>query len=156
MRRFSFRLETLLRHRETIEDLRNQEFSLAQGRHDCAMRELEAMKAHYDLTVADRPTTDSAGQFDAPAIQSRERYLEALQHQMSQQQERVEVARMIAEEMRIQMVAAKQDREAVTRLREKDYEEYVAESHRKSQDALDEIASVAFQRRIKKLEGSSW
>ena len=101
MKKFTFRLETLLRHREILEDLRNQEFSLAQGRYDRALLELESMEKHYQATVADRPE-----RFDAPSIQSRERYIEAIQLQISAHRERVEVARLIAIEMRTAMIAA--------------------------------------------------
>src|SRR5438105_2974936 len=116
MRRFDFRLESVLRHRQVLEELRDQEFALAQGRHEQARLQLEALRAHHRKTVAER-----GAEFDAPAIQSRETYLEALQTRIAEQEERVEVARLIVEEMRAAMVAAKQAREVVSRLRENDF-----------------------------------
>jgi flagellar export protein FliJ len=146
MRRFTFRLETLLRHRTTLEDLREQEFALAVARLEALKRELESLELHYRQTVAERPLCAGDG-FDAPAIHSRERYLEALQERVARQAERVDTARMIADELRAAMVAARQAREAVTRLRDKDHEDYLAEQQQKAQDGLDEIASVRFLRR---------
>ena len=143
MKRFNFRLETLLRHRETLEDLRDQEFALAQGRHAQAKLQIDALEAHYRQTVAERDA-----RFDAPAIQSREKYVEVLQLRIAEQGERVEVARLIVEEMRVARVAAKQAREAVSRLRDKDFADHRAEAQRKTQESLDEIASVRFVRQI--------
>lgn len=168
MKRFTFRLETLLKHREMLEDLRDQEFALAQGRHEAAKAQLATLEAHYQRTLAERPSlsTQAFGQaygaraadggqtwdargdasFDAPALQSREKYVEALQFRIAEQAERVEVARLIVEEMRVAMIAAKQAREAVSRLRDKDFVDYQAEAQRKTQETLDEIASVRFAR----------
>ena len=146
MKRFSFRLETLLGHRKILEDLRDQEFALAQGRHEQARLQLEALQEHYSRTLAERPVVDGEMQFDAPAIQSRERYLEAVRVRIDEQEGRVEVARLILEEMRVARVAAKQAREAVSRLRDKDFTDYQAESQSKTQESLDEIGSVRFAR----------
>ena len=86
MKRFSFRLETLLGHRKMLEDLRDQEFALAQGRHEQARLQLEALEEHYSRTLAERPVVDGEAQFDAPAIQSRERYLEAVRVRIDEQE----------------------------------------------------------------------
>jgi flagellar export protein FliJ len=146
MKRFVFRLETLLRHRETLAELREQEFTLAQGRHAKAKIDLDALEAHYRETVSQRPSAAKGVRFDSPGIQSRERYLEAVQLRIAEQAEHVEVARLIAEEMRRQMVVARQAREAVSRLRDKDMAEHIAEQQRKTQESLDEIASVQHAR----------
>jgi flagellar export protein FliJ len=146
MKRFVFRLETLLRHRENLESLREQEFALAQGHHETARLELVFLEVHLHETVAQRPGVESGERLDAPAILSRERYVEAVQVRIVRQAERVEVARLITEEKRVKMVEAKQACEAVTRLRTKDHAEYLAESQRKVQASLDEIASVRFLR----------
>jgi flagellar FliJ protein len=146
VKRFKFRLESLLKHRETVQDLREQEFARAQSRHDALKLQLDALEEHYQQTIADRPVAEIGARFDAPRIQSREQYLQAVQLQMARQTEQVEIARLIAEEMRIQMVSARQACEAVTRLRDKDYAEYQAEVQRKTQEELDEIAAVRFTR----------
>src|ERR1051326_9560246 len=105
MKKFEFRLATVLKHREVLEELRDQEFALALGRHEQARLQLEALREHFRQTVADR-----GAEFDGPAIQSRETYLQTVQHRISEQEERVEVARLIVEEMRAAMVAAQQGR----------------------------------------------
>jgi flagellar FliJ protein len=147
MKRFTFRLETVLRHREIVSELREQEFALAQGRYELAQKQLADLELHYRGTVAMRPDAAANTAFNAAAIHSREKYLEALSEQIIRQQERVDVARMIADEIRAQMVTARQAKEAVQRLRDKDFAAYRAEVEHKTQEALDEIASVRFARR---------
>jgi flagellar export protein FliJ len=146
MRRFVFRLETVLRHRGVVSELREQEFAQAHGRYEVAQQRLADLEAHQRDTVAQRPGADGGASFNAAAIQSREKYLEALRAQIDQQNERVEIARMISEEKRAEMVSARQAKEAVIKLRDKDLAAYQAETERKTQEALDEIASVRFQR----------
>lgn len=146
MKRFTFRLETVLRHREILSEQREQEFALAQGRYEVAKNRLSDLEAHYRETVANRPGADSGSGFNAAAIQSRERYLEALGNQIEQQSELTDISRMISEEKRAQMVTARQAKEAVSRLRDKDLAAYRTELERKTQEALDEIASVRFLR----------
>ena len=80
-------------------------------------------------------------------FKSHEKYVQALQLRIAEQGERVEVVpRLIAEEMRAARVAAKQAREAVSRLRATDFADYQAEAQRKTQESLVEIASVQFAR----------
>jgi flagellar export protein FliJ len=146
MKRFVFRLETVLRHREIVSELREQEFAQAHGRYEVAQKRFEDLETHHRETVAKRPGADGVSSFNAAAIQSREKYLEALSAQILQQYERVEVARMIADEKRAQMVSARQAKEAVVKLRDKDLAAHQAEVEHKTQEALDEIASVRFQR----------
>jgi len=147
MKRFVFRLETVLRHREIVAELREQEFALAHGRYEVAQQRLEDLEAHHRDTVAQRPGADNGASFNAAAIQSREQYLEALSEQIAQQIELVDVARMISEEKRAGMVSARQAKEAVIKLRDKDLAAYQAGAERKTQEALDEIASIGFLRR---------
>ncbi len=146
MKRFSFRLETLLRHRLALENLREHAFAVAQSRHVEAARKLDSLAAQHREAAAGRPVAGGGMRLDAPAIQSREQYLSTLQAQMAQQEERVEVARLIAEEMCAALVAARQAREAVTRLRDKDFARHQIEMQKLTQLGIDEVASMRFAR----------
>ena len=146
MKKFEFRLQTVLEHREMLESLREQEFSAAQGRFAIARDRLDTLNTHYQETVSARPGSGRGEKFDAQGIQSRERYIEAIQAQIAEQEQQVEIARIIAEEMRLQMVKARQAREVVSQLRDKDYEEYMAETQKQAQNRMDEIATTQYVR----------
>src|SRR6187200_517665 len=118
MRRFHFRLETILRHRETIEDLREQDFATAQGIVQAIEARIAVLREEYRNTLLSRPGGHAGEPFDARSIYDRERYLETVQAAIEQQERRREAALIVLEEKRIALVAARQAREAVSHLRD--------------------------------------
>ncbi len=146
MRRFIFQLEAVLRHRETIENLREQDYSMAQGQLLAAEARIAELRREFRDTIAGRPGTVSGQKFDAPAILDRERYLESLLAGIEQQERRAETARIVAAEMLKALVAARQAREAVTSLKEKEKAAYVSLSLKQEQDTMDEMATLRYTR----------
>jgi flagellar FliJ protein len=141
MRRFVFRLETVLRHRETLENLREQEFAQAQGHLLTLQARLTGLREEFDRVLAGRP--GRAGEhFDAHTIFDRERYLEVVQAAIGQQQRRVETAQIVAEEKRQSLMTARQARQSVSQLREKDLSTHTALAQKVEQDGLDELATL--------------
>lgn len=146
MKRFKFRLETVLRHREIVETQREQEFAEAQGRLTTQEMRLEQLRGDFARTLSERPGGARGEQFDAHAIHDRERYLETLLVAIGQQERRVEAARLIVEERRVLLVEAKQAREAVTRLRTHELAEYQAHVLKLEQEILDDQATLRYVR----------
>lgn len=145
MRRFVFRLETVLSHRETIETLREQEFAQAQGNLETLRLRLAGLRADFAHTVSGRP--GRAGEpFDAHIIFDWERYLETLQAAITQQERRVHTAFVVAEEKRLALMMARQQREAVSQLKANALSEHTLEAQKLEQDALDELATLRFVR----------
>ncbi len=142
MRRFKFRLETVLRHRETIESLREQEFATAQGHLAAIEARIAALREEFSRTVAERPGSAPGESFEAQAILARERYLETLLAAIAAQERRADALRAQVEEKRQALVAARQAREAVSRLRDKDLLAHTALGLKLEQEALDELATL--------------
>src|SRR5690242_7490690 len=105
MRRFKFRLEAVLRHRETLETLREQDFATAQGHLAAIQARIAALREEFANTLSARPGATPGEHFDASAIFDRERYLETLQSAITAQERRAEAARVIVEEKRIALVS---------------------------------------------------
>ncbi len=145
MRRFTFRLETVLRHRETLETLREQEFANAQGNWQTLKIRLAGLEDEFARIVAGRPGKVGEA-FDAHLIFDRERYLLTLQAAIEQQTRRVEAAQIVAEETRQAMLLARQARQAVTQLREKDLVLHTEEAQKSEQETLDELATIRYIR----------
>ena len=141
MRRFVFRLETVLKHRETLENLREQEFAQSQAHLQTLQARLTGLREEFDRVVAGRPGR-TGEPFDAHSIFDRERYLEALQAAIGQQERRDETAQIVVEEKRQSLMMARQNREAVSQLREKDLAEHTALAQKVEQDDLDEQATI--------------
>lgn len=146
MRRYKFRLEAVLRHRETIEGLREQDFAFANGQLDLILTRLTGLQEEHRRTLQARPGSIPGERFDAAGIFTRERYLETLQVQITFQEQQAEAARVVAEAMRRALVEARQARQAVERMREKDLAEYTLECRRLEQDTLDELATLRHAR----------
>jgi flagellar export protein FliJ len=104
------------------------------------------MQEEFQKTLLARPELARGAFFDAGALENRELFLRALRFGMEAQEREIEGAKIMAEEKRLLLVAAKQAREAVTRLRETAVLEYQEEALRWQQDQLDEISSVRYWR----------
>ncbi len=149
MRRFKFRLKTVLEYRETIETLREQDFRAAQSQVGAIEARITERREEYRQTLEGRPGSQAGEMFDAPAIQDRERYLATLLAAIGQLERRAEAARIVVEECRRMLVAARQAREAVSRLRDKDLATHTALGHKIEQEALDELATLRHARALK-------
>ncbi|GDX39764.1 hypothetical protein LBMAG21_00560 [Armatimonadota bacterium] len=57
----------------------------------------------------------------------------------------VEAARIVMVEARLAMVKARQEREAVTKLRAQAHTEYLTEEQKQEQDTLDDLATLRFK-----------
>lgn len=154
MRKFIFRLETVLRHRATVEGLREQEFTAAQGRLDLALAKMNEMRNEFQRILAARPGMKAGEIFDAQTLFDRERYLQTLQVSLESQERRVEAAKMIADEKRKILVEAKQARQVVEHLRGRELAVYKADISRLEQHALDELASLRHSARQREEETS--
>ena len=146
MRRFHFRLQSVLQHRAILEERAEHAFADANARLQAAQDRLYALQQEFQKTLATRPDLARGTLFDAGALANRELFLRALRLSMEAQEREIEGAKIVAEEKRLALVVAKQAREAVTRLRETAVSEYEGESLRWQQDQLDEISSVRYWR----------
>lgn len=145
MRRFQFRLESVLNHRALIEGQKEQECVKAQNYVLEIERRISALQEARAEVLQSRGGKAGERNFDINAITNGERYLVSLAQRIESAEREADAARIALEEARLAMVKAKQEREAVTKLREKSYAEYLAEQQKQEQDALDDIASLRYK-----------
>jgi flagellar protein FliJ len=149
MRRFHFRLETVLRHRATIEDLCEQDFATAQSAVTAIEVRIARLWDEFRRVVMGRPVGEAHQAFDAQSIYDRERYLETVQAAIAQQERALEAAQIVLEEKRAALVAARQAREAVSHLHDRDLLAHVSLCNKLEQDALDELATLRHVRALR-------
>ena len=142
MKRFNFRLETVLRQREIIEEGCEQAFAKAQGQVDYLRSRQRILQDEIQGVMAGRQGGRAGEPFDASDALNRERYLATLQHGVGLVETYLETARIVAEETRRDLVEAKQAREAVDKLRENELRDYMALSLKTEQNVLDEKAGL--------------
>ena len=142
MKRFTFRLETVLRQREILEEGCEQAFAKAQGQVDYLRARQAVLQDEIQVVMAGRPGGGAGESFDAADALNRERYLATLQHGVGLVEQYLAAARIAAEETRLDLVAARQAREAVEKLRKNELRDYMALSLKMEQETLDEQAGL--------------
>ena len=150
LKRFSFRLDQVLRHRANIRDLREREFSEVESqliREEQLLSELVRMQAEMLETLADLQATG----FENLERELYAQYLGWLASEIGRERQAIADIRVILEEKRQALVKALQDHRIVERLKERQYEGYTKEVERANQGVLDEIAGGAHARGIRML-----
>ncbi len=146
MRRFQFRLESVLHHRALIEGQKEQEYVRTQNRLLEIERKLAQLQQACEEVLQGRGGKTGERNFDIHAITNRERYLASLILRIESVEREIEAARTVMAEARLAMVKARQEREAVTKLREKAHAEYLAEQQKQEQDTLDDMTTLRYKR----------
>ncbi len=142
MKRFHFGLEAVLRQREISEERCEQRFAKAQGQVDYLLGRQQILQDEIRIMMAERQGFGAGAGFDASDALNRERYLATLQQGVATVESYLETARMAAAAARRDLVEAKQAREAVDKLRQRELRDYMALSLKREQDVLDEQASL--------------
>lgn len=138
MRKFKFRLQSVLKYRTTLEELRRHAFASIQSELLACDARIAAKRAECARTVAERNF------LDVMDIERREVYINALNAAIEREQRVREgiVARL--EDARRAFIAAKQAREAIERVRQSDFEEFMRNEACAEHAVLDEIATLRY------------
>jgi flagellar export protein FliJ len=147
MRRFRFRLERVLRYRETREQIAYR-----------AVQEAARQRAQLQEQI--RALTEQMRQLASAALTpnewaQREQTLEALQTRLQRLQDTLPLLLEQEAHAREVYLQARREREALTQLRIRAYEQHQQEMNRLMQYTIDEAAVYAYQRRLSEDSGAS-
>jgi flagellar export protein FliJ len=147
MRRFRFRLERVLRYRETREQIAYR-----------AVQEAARQRAQLQEQI--RGLTEQMRQLASAALTpnewaQRERSLDALQTRLQRLQDTLPLLLEQEAHAREVYLQARREREALTQLRIRAYEQHQQEMNRLMQYTIDEAAVYAYQRRLSEDSGAS-
>ncbi len=143
MARFIFSMQNLLTMKEKLEEQAKNEFSQANMRLLEAEEELERLKdrqqkAEFELRE------EVAGLTDVRKIRQKEDAIEILKMYVRQQQMVVRQREIEVENARLKLQDAMKERKTFEKLREKAFEEFVAEENKKEQKEVDELVSYRY------------
>jgi flagellar FliJ protein len=148
MKKFKFKLETVLNVKIKMEDLRQKELHNTESSRDLAKSALEqrreemaATTIHYREALRER--------LDLFRALSYQRYLEWQEKQVEQAVLLLEEREREVEAARQRLIIATQERKAVDKLKESAYQEYLAEELRTEISFLDELGTGRFVRQEK-------
>ena len=141
MKKFKFKLETVLSHRTVLEEQAMRAFAEVQNELAACLARIVAMQMEFHQVVSTRPKT-----FDAEEMTLRERHLDQLRNRIEVQERLREGLAARLEDARERLVSARQDRETVGGLREIELAGYRKEVLKADQDAIDELATMRHNR----------
>ncbi|MCL6558729.1 MAG: flagellar export protein FliJ [Firmicutes bacterium] len=134
MRRFTFRLETVLRHKKALEEQATVTLAKAQEEFRRCWENLLRTNALLEQTFKEPAT----GGFDLTEVMHLAFYREHLNERRKLQEEEVGRAKAKLKEQRTQVVARRRDKLLLEKLREKEFAAYRIELFRAEQKELDE------------------
>jgi flagellar FliJ protein len=141
--RYQFKLEALRQYRQFQEDKLQKELAEALRFRDHLARMLDDQLAMRDRTESDLERLQ-AESTTGPNMTVYESYLKCIGKQIEQQRVKVEQADKLCLERRTVLLAAVQKRKALDKLKEQDYETYLADLNQKEQKFINEMAINRF------------
>jgi len=148
IKRFSFRLDQVLRHRASIRDLKEREFAEVEAqllREEQILGDLKRMQGE----MLDSLARIQASQFETLERELYAQYLGWLSSEVDREKQAISDIRLLLEEKRKNLVNALQEHRVVERLKERQFESYNKDLERDNQGVLDEIASGAHARGVR-------
>ena len=146
MPRFEFRLARYLSVKEQIEDQKEIEYATALRKVEEEKARLAELEAKRTQAVED--LRKSVSKLIAPIeIRRYNNNIERLKHMIVVQIEKLETAKLLAEDKRLELVEAMKERKAIEKVKENAYEEFVKEEDRVARRLTDELTSYKYATR---------
>jgi flagellar FliJ protein len=142
--KFEFALESLLKHKKTLEDLARKEWAEAQGQVDEANNKLKDMFNQIDDARTRTSRIEKAGGQKAGDLVSIDEFIVGQGLRIEKHRELIRDLMIEAERRHALLVEAAKETKTLEKLRERQFEEY--RLRRKKQDAkkMDEIIVTRF------------
>ena len=142
MKKFRFKLQTVLDQRKSREDLLQVELGAIRRDETMELARLADLHAKLSTTcselVRNLPTFQQCRQLDE--------YAQALRDDIKVQNLTIEAVRERLEAKRVEVIEAMKARKVIEALRDKQEHDYVSALARAEQGALDEMASLRYAR----------
>jgi flagellar FliJ protein len=145
MAKFKFKLETVLKVKIRVEDLRKRELRLAEIQRDQAHKQLLLRQAEVTQTL-DNFREDLKRRIDVRQAVNYERFLRWLNKQVELAAAHLEQCQRQVAEARNKLIEAAKERQILEKLKEKEYEAYKREEQRLEDQFLDELGTGNFIR----------
>lgn len=143
MARFRYRMQNILDVKEKLETQARNEFAIAAAKEREEEAKLLALKERRD--GYEKRLKDLVGEkLDLRSIKEAEDAVEIIKYHIRGQELNLAAARQGLEVARQKLTAAMQDRKTHERLKEKQFEEFVAEEAAKESKEIDELVSYRY------------
>lgn len=150
IKKFTFRLDSVLRHRMSIKELKERELG------EIAAQLIKEMQVLEGLTGLREEILESLAELQRTVFAGLERdlyehYWRWLETEIRRQREHISQVEMLRDAKRGELVRASQDHRIVEILKERQFADYVKTVAKMEQSVLDEVAANAFARGMRLL-----
>lgn len=139
---FKFRLQKILEHRETLENIKKGEFAKAQAKLSLEIEKLEQLKISRQ-NISREKQEKSQTSTTMNELQKYNNYLIDLDRMMVLQTETINTAREKVDIAREELIEATKDKKIIEKLRIRDYQEFLYEEKIKEEKANDQFVSYS-------------
>jgi len=143
VKKFVFRLETLLQHRQSLEERERTKFSRVRGELLAEQANLQQLQTKHQETRSDL-ASKKTGDCDGGEIDLCYRFLNRLDREIVQSTRRLVQLQMQVEKQKQSMIEASRDRKMIENLREKREKEFQVALEQGERKAVDEIVVTRF------------
>ena len=142
---YRFRLETLLRRRKQIEDMRQTELSAQRVEFEQASRSLEQVKLHRS-EVEGKLKQKLTKRTTVADLITFQKFLHRLSDHLHKQKKVVATAQQKVDEKQVMLIDAMKSRKILDKLKEKESAAYGQQLMKKEQNFMNEIAGGRYVR----------
>lgn len=146
MAKFTFRLQTVLEHKQRLEELAQLEHAQAQAAQVREESALQRLLQTERETVSELERQRFTGRLDIDSLQLGLGYLDVLKIQLQRQEQVVLRVRKNTDTKRDQLIQRMQERKALERLRERQRTAFVVEQNRIEANELDDLVIMRHAR----------
>ncbi|HOJ77337.1 MAG TPA: flagellar export protein FliJ [Bacillota bacterium] len=144
MKKFKFKLETVLKVRTRLEDLRKRELRQAELRLEEALRQLKRRQAEIAETTAMYQENLQKQRLDLNLATYYHNYLNKLNQLLVEDYARIDRCNEDLAKARQNLIEATKEKKIVEKLKEKAYEEYKSAELKQETEFLDELGTTRF------------
>jgi flagellar FliJ protein len=152
MPRFVFQLESVLQHRERIEEDRQRDLARLLAELVQSEREFEAFDQQVQETTCDVRQHHMVGRLDMNYLAAHRRYMIAMQRKGMMLAQKIEQQRQLVETARRALAEASKDKKILEKLKERRHRQWLATVARSEANALDELTTQMSFRNLQTAE----
>lgn len=139
---FKFRLQKILEHRETLENIKKGEFGKAQNNLNIEKEKLtEFINAKQAIAI--QKEERSKASITMNELQKYNNYLMNLSEKIQLQTKTIEQAKQEVERVRKELIETTKDKKIIEKLKTRDYEEFLYEEKIKEEKENDQFVSYS-------------
>lgn len=139
MARFVFQLDGVLRQRKDIEQRRQRELARIDSQMSQLQIELRQLNLDVQTATVEMRQQHLVGRLDLSFLAAHRRFMQAMQRKAMTLVQRMSLVQKQVDQARAALLEAAKARKAVEKLRERQYERWLADVNRREAAEMDEI-----------------